>query len=91
TEVGSPCAVLVGVFARQGGLPLDISFLLGAGCVAETLPDLGAFVVGVGPTGSLPLGIPPSTALAGAHLYAQALVFGSQGAASPALDINLQN
>lgn len=60
----------IGVFARTGGLPLDISFCSAWGCLAENLPDLGAFVVGVGPTGSLPLGIPPSTALAGAHLYA---------------------
>ncbi|MBI5852459.1 MAG: PKD domain-containing protein [Planctomycetes bacterium] len=91
TEVGAPCAVTIGIFAIQGGLPLDLSFLLGPGCVAENLPDLAAFVVGLGPSGSLPLGLPLDPNLAGAHLYAQAIVFGTQGAASKGLAINLQN
>ncbi|MBI5852458.1 MAG: PKD domain-containing protein [Planctomycetes bacterium] len=92
TEPGAPCAVTIGVLARAGGsLPLDLSFLLGAGCVAQNLPDLAAFVIGLGPSGSLPLGLPLDPNLAGAHLYCQALVFGTQGAASKGLDINLQN
>jgi PKD repeat protein len=91
-EAGQLTALLIGVLAVDGGArPLDISFLFGPGCVAETLPDLGAFVAGVGPSSSFPLTIPNDPALAGGHVYAQALVFATDGAASPALDVNIQN
>jgi PKD repeat protein len=91
-EVGQITALLVGTLAVEGGArPLDISFLFGPGCLAETLPDLGAFVAGVGPTSSFPLPIGNIPALVGGHVYAQALVFANDGAVSPALDINIQN
>lgn len=92
TEVGRVAAILIGVLAVDGGnRPLDVSFLFGAGCQAETLPDLAAFVVGVGPNNPFPLPIPNTPALAGGHVYCQGLVFGSSGAVTPALDINIQN
>ena len=92
TEAGRVAAILLGTLAVDGGArPLDVSFLFGPGCLAETLPDLGAFVVGVGPNNPFPLPIPNIPALAGGHVYAQGLVFGTSGAVTPALDINLQN
>lgn len=89
-EPGAPIALLLGLHVRAGNLPLDLAFLLGRGCLAETLPGLGAPVLGVGPSASLALGIPLDQALAGAHVYAQALVFGVPGAASAGLDLSLQ-
>ncbi|MGE0142301.1 MAG: PKD domain-containing protein [Planctomycetota bacterium] len=91
-DAGSVIATLIGVLAVDGGArPVDLSLVFGPGCQAETLPDLAAFVIGVGPSASLPLALPLDPALAGAHIYVQAAAFGAPSAMSPALDINLQN
>ena len=91
TEVGQNAIILIGTLVVQGGLrPLDVSSVFGPGCLAETLSDLAAFPLGTGPNNAFPLGIPNVPALAGGHAYAQGFVFGTSGAVSPALDINLQ-
>ncbi len=90
-ESGAPAVIVVGIQADAGGLlPYDISFLIGAGCVAETVPLVTVGLISSG-TASVPLPVPVGPPpFAGDHLYAQVVVLGSMGAASPALDINLQ-
>jgi hypothetical protein len=93
-EAGRPQAIFMGLSATGGGtLPLDISLLLGAsyaGCEFEVLPDLIAVPLPGTPSGGVNLALSNDPILAGLHVYAQAIVLGSLGAASPALDVNLE-
>lgn len=92
-QPGVPAALLVGFTARAWDsitLPLDLSPVGFQGCLLETAAHL---VFGTS-TGSgditLPLPLPNDPSLAGAHVYAQWLVFGTPGATSAGFDLNLQ-
>ncbi|MBI5852462.1 MAG: PKD domain-containing protein [Planctomycetes bacterium] len=89
-EPGALVVLFTGLGATASTLPIDLSAWLGPGCVAELLPDLGAFGVGAGPSFSIPLPLPNDQNLRGVHVYAQAFAFGTRGAASPALDVHLE-
>ena len=97
-EPNRPTTLSLGFIASAGGtLPLDVSFLLGAGCGIEQSADLGVGLTTATGSGSFPLAVPNDASLVGGHLYAQVIVLGSgfpvsgNGAVSPALDINVQN
>ena len=61
------------------------------GCFLYVTPILITLSFYGTPSASIPLPIPNTPALAGGHVYCQGLVFGSSGAVTPALDINIQN
>ncbi|MBK8980013.1 MAG: PKD domain-containing protein [Planctomycetes bacterium] len=91
-EAFVPQALNIAAFAVAGGvLPYNLGGVLPtfAGCSAELFPDVSVGLAGTA-TASVPIAIPAIPALAGAHAYAQAIVLGSVGAVSPALDIHMQ-
>ncbi|MBK8975583.1 MAG: PKD domain-containing protein [Planctomycetes bacterium] len=91
-EAGVPQALNIAAFVVGGGLlPFDLGSVLPTftGCFAELFPDVSVGLAGTA-SASVPVAIPAIPALAGAHAYAQAIVLGSVGAVSPALDINIQ-
>jgi len=88
-EANQLAALVVGVAPVAFGT-FDLSPWLGAGCTLHTDWITANFHLTVNGMATQPLGIPNNPLFAGYHLYSQWLVAGTLGAASPALDINLQ-
>jgi PKD repeat protein len=94
-ESGRPGILVLGLsgakLAGLAPLPISLAGFYGPGsfCALDVDFLLSAAAVG----GSAPLGfpVPLPSGLQGAHLYAQWLGFGSVGAVSHGLDINIQN
>ncbi|MBI5850436.1 MAG: PKD domain-containing protein [Planctomycetes bacterium] len=92
-QPGVPAALLIGFTARTWDsitLPLDLGPIGFAGCSLETAAHLVFAASTGGGDITLPLALPNDPSLAGAHVYAQWLVFGTPGATSAGFDLNLQ-
>jgi hypothetical protein len=90
-EAGRSAFLIGGIKAHdRGRLPLDIGWLLGAGCKVECSIEAAAPFNPTGGAGSFPMPIPNNAALAGGHVYFQVVVIGTKGAVSEGLDVNVQ-
>jgi PKD repeat protein len=92
-QVGAPAAINLGLAQTSNPfLPYDLGFLPGfAGCSVEVFPDVAALgIANVNGAASLGLAVPADPSLASFHFYGQLVVLGTQGAVSPALDINFK-
>lgn len=88
-ESGRLCALMLGLRPAAFG-SFDLSGFLGAGCALQVDPYAYYFQIVTNGAGSQPLPIIPLPGVAGLHLYGQWLVLGTTGAATTALDVNIQ-
>ena len=89
-EANVPATLAIGFQTHLGGvLPIPLG-VLGATCNLSLLPE--TFVSTATGAGSVtfPAPIPGDASLRGAHIYAQYILLGSQGAVTSGLDINVQ-
>lgn len=68
----------------------DLSGILGAGCQLEVDPFATTFFLTVANAASQTIAIPNNTLFQGQHIYGQWLVLGTSGAATRAIDINVE-
>ncbi len=94
TENGRPGVLVIGgaakKFANAINLPFSLAGLLSNGAGCNLSVDVALAFGAVGNGGKLTFPVPIPLSISGSHVYMQWIGFGSKGAVSAGLDVNMQ-